>query len=73
MNWLTVCSLTSLATSVINFELLCSSGDTCALIVFDFCHLCCVGKLCLNRRKVLMVLSKEWLIQSVGSGNWAFG
>ncbi len=80
-----ICALTSLATSVINFELLCSSGDTCALIVFDFCHLCsplcstgasqwkCVGKLCLNRWKVLMVLPKEWLIQSVGSGNWAFG
>ena len=56
----------------------------CALIVFDLCHLCsplctgasqwkCVGKLCLNRWKVLMVLPKEWLIQSVGSGNWAFG
>ncbi len=80
-----ICSLTSLATSVISFELLCSSGDTCALIVFDLCHLCsplcstgasqwkCVGKLCLNRWKVLMVLPKEWLIQSVGSGNWAFG
>jgi len=33
----------------------------------------CGGKSCLNRWKVLMVLPKEWFIQSVGSGNLAFG